>query len=76
MSKKYRIVKLPSNICETHFYGADVGDIIQTSNICDDEGGVWCIGSDVFKEDGWQRLEHYCVSRELTSFLNFVEEVV
>lgn len=48
MSKKYRIVKLPEDETEVCFYGAEIGDIIKLEDI--QSSGVWCVGSDVFKE--------------------------
>lgn len=73
MSKKYRIVKLPEDETEVCFYGAEIGDIIKLEDI--QSSGVWCIGSDVFKEKGWERLATYCVATERNSFLKHVEEV-
>lgn len=74
MTKKYRITKIPSDICETHFYGAKVGDVIKISNLEDD--CIWANKSDTFTEEGWEGLKHYCVSTDIKSFLEHVEEIV
>ena len=74
MSKKYRITKIPSDIIETHFYGAKVGDVIKISKL--EDGNIWANKSDIFTEQGWDGLEEYCVSTDIKSFLEHVEEIV
>lgn len=73
MGTKYKIVKLCDNN-SVDFYGADIGDIIELSNVF--ETDVWAIGSEVFKEEGWTGLANYYISGSMNSFLKYVEEVV
>lgn len=75
MSKKYRIVKLPTD-GEVDLYGAQIGDVVKITSSDHWSSAVWCIGSDVFKEKGWEGYALYCVAHNMELFLKYVEEVV